>query len=248
MRHLPWALLLLITAACSAPVSSTASPAAMPTQLVRGPIAHATHEPALTSTPMLLLTATPTSKPSATMTETSTPSRSETATPTAAPSATRKPTLAVTQQPEPASTQPPIPTSAAPVSVSHVGTGQFDGCPFLFEEKYMTQPPSGGSSMELVNWALGKQIMHLQSISRNENGEVLAFLESGETVNLNAVDHRVVTLLNVPLAIGTREDGITWKEVSPDILYEILIPGVPLYYGNPGWGLTFKVVVGCNQP
>jgi hypothetical protein len=220
----------------------------LPTQVTGRPTAQATDELTLAGTPSLALSPTPTSRPTQTATATPTPKTPDTATATATSTVTRKPAAATTEQITPASTPLPKPTAATSEPTTHVGLGQYDGCPFLFEGKYVTQPAGGAISMDLVNWALGKQIVHLQSIYRNEKGAVLAVLETGETVNLNAEDHREVTILNVPRAIGTWEDGISWKEVSPDTMYEILIPGVPLYHGNPGWGSTFKVVVGCNQP
>ena len=190
-------------------------------------------------------TRSPTSAPpTATMTSTSVP-------PTPTPTYTLMPTdtpVPPTSTPELVAT-PLLPSpTPVPLEVSHIGSGQYNGCPFLYEGQYVTDPPGDHPSMDLVNWAMGQEITYLESVYRTENGEVWVNLASDEVLNLNLVEHLVVRILDVPRAIGTWEDGFSTVEVSPDEMYEILIPGIPVRYAFPPYGPQFSVVVGCNQP
>jgi hypothetical protein len=134
---------------------------------------------------------------------------------------------------------------------SHVGSGQFQGCPILYEGQYFTDPSKVGSSspsMDLINWAMGDDIAHVTAIHPLANGEIVVGLDSGEEVNLHRVDHLVVRVLDVPLAIETWEAGFNPTDVTPETMLKILVPGAPVWYGFPPYGSQFNVTVGCNQP
>lgn len=102
--------------------------------------------------------------------------------------------------------------------------------------------------MDLVDWAMPKPITHLVSVYLDDLGQVWVTVASGEVINLNAVDHLEIRILDVPLAIQTKEAGFSFIEVLPETMFEILIPGIPVNYGFPEYGSQFNVVVGCNQP
>ena len=112
----------------------------------------------------------------------------------------------------------------------------------------MTQPPTEFPSMDLVDWAIPNPISHLVSVYLDDLGQVWVTLDSGEVINLNVVDHLVIRILDVPLAIQTKNVGFSTVEVLPETMFEILIPGIPVNYGFPEYGSQFNVVVGCNQP
>jgi len=109
-------------------------------------------------------------------------------------------------------------------------------------------PSSGGTSIDLIDWSLPDGDTTLVSFSKNSNGHVIVTMSNGQTLNLNEVQHHVIRILDIPLAIETRESGFSFVDVTPDVLYDIMIPGIVVQHGFPAYGSQFNVVVGCNPP
>lgn len=97
--------------------------------------------------------------------------------------------------------------------------------------------------MDLVQWGVGANAVLDAAYADPDTGNVIAVV-NGQAVNLAEVQHIQAAVMIVPRAIETYTDGISWVDLEPTDILNVGV-GAPLYYGNPGWGTTFKVGVAC---